>query len=471
VPLSDNGFDPSAKFSNVQFADVYLFGSTDLSADTALSGRVGPQVLNWGMARLTPGGINAFSPTDVPSAQRPGALPQESKVPVGMLSFSVKNTKNWGIDGFVPYEFRATALPGCGTFNSATNYAAVGCNYASVLPNLNDPMALANGQYSHRRADILPSAAGQFGLSGRYTAASLNTEFRGYMVNYHSVTPSIRVINANVAGGYGGLTPANSVTSTRLTSANPLGFSLIYPENIQMFGAAFETKLSPTSSAYGELAIRPNQPLNLNSADLTGAFLTRSPTSVLQTAKGVLAVPPGGTFDGYDRFAVTNLTLGMNKVFEKAMGASRVALTGEIGLSNVAGLPDPGVLRYGRSDDYGGAAINGVACVDTTTAQKSCVRDGFVSSTSWGFRVRAAATYPAAFFGATLTPSILVAKDVSGYSYDGSFNQGRLVVRPGVRADWGRKYFGEIQYTNISGGTYNNQIDRDTLTLAAGVNF
>lgn len=161
----------------------------------------------------------------------------------------------------------------------------------------------------------------------------------------------------------------------------------------------------------------------------------------------------------------------MNKVFEKAAGASRVTVTGELGLSSIAGLPDPSVLRYGRSDDYGGATINGVNCVDTTAAQKSCARDGFVSAMAWGFRVRAAATYPGALSGATLTPSILVAQDVRGYSYDGSFNQGRLVVRPAIRADWGAKYFGEIQYTNISGGAYNNQIDRDTLTLSAGVNF
>jgi hypothetical protein len=40
-----------------------------------------------------------------------------------------------------------------------------------------------------------------------------------------------------------------------------------------------------------------------------------------------------------------------------------------------------------------------------------------------------------------------------------------------VRADWGKKYFAEVQLNQIAGGAYNNQSDRDTLTVFGGVNF
>jgi hypothetical protein len=73
--------------------------------------------------------------------------------------------------------------------------------------------------------------------------------------------------------------------------------------------------------------------------------------------------------------------------------------------------------------------------------------------------------------GAALTPSLTLAKDVSGYSYDGTFSEGRLMTRIGLRADWGKRYFAEMTYTGLSGGNYNLAADRSNLSFAAGLNF
>jgi len=86
-------------------------------------------------------------------------------------------------------------------------------------------------------------------------------------------------------------------------------------------------------------------------------------------------------------------------------------------------------------------------------------------------RVRAAATYANALAGATLTPSLLVAKDVHGYSYDGTFSKGRSAVRVGLRADWGKAYFADVQLTHFSGGNYNLLVDRSHLMIAVGAAF
>jgi len=56
VPLSDSGFDPAAKFSNVQLADVYVFGRANVGSDKTLDVRVGRQVLNWGASQFVAGG-------------------------------------------------------------------------------------------------------------------------------------------------------------------------------------------------------------------------------------------------------------------------------------------------------------------------------------------------------------------------------------------------------------------------------
>lgn len=468
VPLSDNGFDPAAKFANAQLADAYVF--TRFGADEAATSlRIGRQVANWGVARFIGGGIDVVNPADFAARMRPGALPEESKIPVGMVYASLAGNKEWGLDGFAQYEFRHNVFVPCGSFFDTTYYAATGCNYVSVLGGggVNDATALANGLYPKRNADIDAGDGGQFGLSLRYRAAALNTEFRGYAMNYHSRMPSVRGTNPNVAGGYGLAAP----TWTRLTDPNGLKYAMIYPENIRLFGLSFDTRLDRTLRFYGEIARRSNQPISLNPSDLIAASLTRSPTSALNLAKNTTAIPPGGTFDGYDRFKVTTTILGLDKAFPNAWGAQRLVLSAELGWHRVDGLPNPGVLRYGRSDDYGIAAINGFACTDTTAAQKSCAHDGFVTTDAWGYRLRLAATYPGALLGATLTPSLMFSHDVDGYSYDGTFLKGRRILRPAIRADWARGYFAEVQYTRISGGAYNTLVDRDTLTLVAGISF
>ena len=472
APLSDSGFSQEAKFSNVELADLYLFGKTHLSGDTTLDARLGRQVLNWGVAQSIAGGVNAINPLNLAAQVRPGAQAEEAKIPVGMLSAKLASGKQWGAEGFIQYEFRATAFPGCGTFFSVANYVPTGCNYVSVLPTLNDPTALSTGRYPKRLADINPSGTGQFGLSLRYSSDELKTDFRGYWLNYDSRTPSLRGTNANIAGATPYGPPPSAATGfTRLTDPNGVKYGLIYARGIELFGLSFGTKVDPTLRVFGEMAYRPNQALNLNASDLIAAFLGRSPTSALNLARGTNAIAPGGSYDGYDRFGVSTASLGTNKAFLNTLGADRVTLAAELGGSTVSNLPNPGVLRYGRSDIYGTSAINGFACVDTSVAQKACSHDGFVTRSAWGVRLRASAVYPGVFFGATLTPSLGVAQDVSGYAYDGSFQEGRQTLNLGLRADWSKRYFAEVQYTQYAGGAYNPIVDRDNVTLVVGAKF
>ncbi|MCX7172006.1 MAG: DUF1302 domain-containing protein [Proteobacteria bacterium] len=466
VPLSDNGFAPEAKFSNARLADVYAFGRATVGLDTTLDVRVGRQVLNWGVSQFVAGGINGINPLNLPAQQRPGALPQEGKIPVGMISANLASGKDWGAEGFIQYEFLPSVLPGCGTFFMTPNYVPTGCNYVSVLPTINDPTALATGRYPKRSPDAVARDSGQFGLSLRYAVGGLNTDVRAYAMNYHNRMPSIRVTNANVAGGYGSL-----ATLTRLTDPDGVKYASVYAEDIRLYGLSFDTKLDATMRIFGEIAYRPNQPLNVNPADLIAAFLTRSPTTALVLAKNTNAIAPGGIFDAYDRFKVATASLGANKVSANTWGAERLILSGELGLSHVAGLPDAARLRYGRSELYGVAAVNGFPCADTSAAQKSCAHDGFITSNAWGYRARLSAIYPGTFFGGTLTPSLTLVHDVSGYSYDGTFLKDRKVLSPAIRASWGKKYFAEMQYTRFSGGAYFTLADRENLTLVVGINF
>lgn len=470
VPLSDNGFAREAKFSGAHFTDAYVYGKFDLDAENRLDGRLGRQVVNWGTAQLTTGGINVINPRDFAAAQRPGALPQETRIPVGMLYGNFAAGKRWGVDGFVQYESRHDVLNGCGTFFNVATYAPTGCEQANVLP-ISEPTALATGRYVHRAPDVEAKDSGQFGGALRYTASALNTELRAYAMNYHSRSFSVRGINA---GSGVSTAPGTAGAIARLTAPNGLRYALIYPEDVRLFGLSFDTRRGAATRIFGEVAYRPNQPLSINFADLADAFVARNPNSILNrpaSGKNALALPPGAIFDAFDRYKVTTASVGVNQGLPGMLGAQRVVVAAELGWSHVANLPDPGTLRYGRSDAYGVAAVPGFPCTDSYPG-KTCAQDGFITQNAWGYRARIASTYDDAFLGAALTPSFVVAHDVKGYSYDGAFLQGRVLLSPGLRAEWGRKYFAEILYTRFTNAArYSMLVDRDNVALVAGANF
>ena len=458
-PLRDQGFASSSKFSNAEIRDVFLYGSTSLPDGKTLEGRLGRQVLNWGGARLLTGGINsAINPTDFSSQFRPGAQAFEGKLPLGMLSGHLVAGQAWNVEGFAAFEHRGNVYPGCGTYFDVASFIAQGCNMISFA-GASEQQRFATNQYVHRTPDVNPHGLRHYGFSAGFKSDSLNTDFKLYAMNTTSAVPSYRM----------------TVNSTTPSSAANSNYGLIYPENVPLFGVSFSKKLSPEFTTYGELAYRPNQPISFNASDLLGAFYGRSPNSLLALRKGILSTPVGGTFDAYDRFGVVTGSIGASKIFPKALGAARVVLTGEVGFSHINGLPSQDMLRFGRGTAFGAAAYVGstgalTAC-NETVGGKQCTKDGYTTNNAWGLRVGASATYPDALAGATLTPSILVGRDIKGYSFDGTFSEGRAAIRAGVRAEWGKKYFADLQFNKYLGGKYNLMVDRDYLTMVAGLRF
>jgi len=463
--LSDNGFADSAKFSNAEFRDYYAYGSFDLGGGKTLDAKLGRQVQNWGVSQLVGGGIGAATnPIDYASQLRAGALPTDTKLPLGMVSAKLATGGDWNLEGFLPYEFRSGVLPGCGTFFDTASPFPQGCNMVGILAG-SEASQLASGAYLHRNPDVNASDAGQFGFAAGFKSTALDADFKLYAMNTHSTNVAVRMTVENIGGAYA------AGVGSRLSNANGLKYANIYAENVQLYGLSGSKKLDPTATVYGELAYRPNAPLGMNSADVVAAFATRNPAAFLSAKKGVLSIAPGGTFDAFDRFGVVTANLGASKVFPKTLGAERVVLLGEVGLSHVNDLPDQNTMRYGRPLAYGTAANSvGAACTDSVVG-KTCTNDGFITSDAWGLRILASATYPNALMGANVTPSLLVAQDVDGYSYDGTFSKGRSTVRPGVRFDWGKSYYLDMQYTLFSGGNYNLTTDRSFLSVVAGARF
>lgn len=453
-PLNDSGFESSAQFSHAQWREAYLYADVPLGLDGRLDARWGRQVLPWGRSVLHTHGIQAaLNLIDGSSQLRPGALPVESALPLGMWRVQWDSGASWRLEGFAAYESRQAVLPACGTYFDVNSFAPPGCDFAA-LAGASEQSLLASGAYVYRNPDVTARSSGQYGLSLGLKSDAGKTDVQLFAIHTHSTLPSLRMtVNAAVPG------------------VRAVNYAMVYPDDVQVWGLGWQHKWSLTTRLFGELAYRSRQPIQLNAYDVLSGFVTRSPTSLLALNKGITAIPVGGSFDAYDRFAVVTGSWGVDNVLPKTMGANRVVWLTEVGFSQVRGLPDASVLRYGRALGYNGAAYaGGPPCVDAVPG-KTCSLDGYVSPWAWGLKMRVAATYAHAFFGLTWTPSLLWSKDVRGYAYDGAYAQGRQLLRPALRVDHGQHYFAEIQYHRFSGGRYNLLTDRDFLSLVAGARF
>ena len=209
-----------------------------------------------------------------------------------------------------------------------------------------------------------------------------------------------------------------------------------------------------------------------------------------------LAAGPGGLVNGYDEVSYTQLQTSVIKFFEQAWGADRISLAAEVGGVWLGGMDDD--INYGRSSAYGantfepfnsalpplpglppitGAPIScnshpyqALGLVPNANPEY-CEDEGFTTDFSWGYRVRVAADYNDAFAGVNLTPSVAWSHDVSGYSPAPNFVEERKALSLALRGDYLNVYQAELSYTTFFGADYNEQQDRDFVSLSFSVAF
>jgi len=252
--------------------------------------------------------------------------------------------------------------------------------------------------------------------------------------------------------------PAFGAAATGLAPAVALGngeYFISYPEDIQLYGLSFSTVLPTGTSWGGEVSYRPNAPIQINSTALNTALL--NPLRPADPFAPTIDTAPGAENQGYRRKELTQVQTTFTHFFDRVLGASRLTVVGEIGAAHVGGLERREELQYGRDSIYG--------------AYSATNDDGFVTTTSWGYRARAILEYPSAFAGVNLKPSLSWSHDVDGYGPNGLFNEGSKAVSLGLDADYQNTYNASLAYTDFFGGDYNTAIDRDFVALSFGMNF
>jgi len=448
--LDDSGFNDYAKFSGAEILDAYLYGEFELG-DKPLDVRVGRQVVNWGESTFIQGGINGINAFDVNAFRRAGAEVKEGLLPSNMAFASLGVTDNLSIEGFYQIKWEPTAIDGCGTYFSTNDFTAQGCNGIRIdsgaLGNLDDEayfgfapnVVVQRDSNGRREADD----DGQFGFAFRYFAEELNdTEFGFYYSRYHSRLP--------IASGI--FDVGNPVLST-LNSR----YFVEYPEDIQMFGLSFNTMLGDIAWS-GEYSYKKDAPMQINGTSLVQGILTGGATGNTALDAYITAVP-GTEIDGYQTFDISQFQTSLISFHDRVLGASRLALIGELGWTHVHGL-DEGAdqLKYGRSGAFGYTAGD---------------NDGFVTQDSFGYVLRASLTYPDAFAGVNLKPEVSFKHGVHGFGPEpgAAFREGEKSLSLSLTGDYLNTYSVQLSYTNFFGGDYNAIEDRDFIALSGSISF
>ena len=462
-PVSDSGRKASAQSAGAQLLDAFVYHNYEI-ADQPGAARLGKQVVSWGEGVFIGGGINAINPTDVSAYRRPGTEYKDGLVPVNLFYISQNLTENLSAEAFYQLDWEQSQADNCGTFFSQSDVMADGCsgNYRVMSKrsalDVADLAALTGagvdvngeGVLVRRGADRNARNGGQFGVAMHYVFEPLDTEFGAYFMNYHSRDPILSAGAApqsayNAAAGAGGL-------GSMIVAGNS-SYYVEYPEDIHLYGLSFATRLSTGTAWKGELSYRPNAPVQLNSNDLLYANITLLPGLA---SASPLTVTPGADVQGYRRKEITQFQTSLSHVFDNAMGANRLTVTGEVGVTYVGGLDSSSDLRYGRDPVFG-----------------SDGHDGFTTATSWGYRGRAVWEYNSVLPGVNLKPNLGWSHDISGYSPgpNANFEEGRKAISVGLDGEYQNTYTSSLSYTNFFGGRYNTLSDRDFVALTVGVKF
>ncbi|MBB2494452.1 DUF1302 domain-containing protein [Aquipseudomonas ullengensis] len=482
--IDDHNRKEAAQASGAQILDAFVYHNYQI-AEMPGSVRVGKQVVSWGESTFIGNSINSINPIDAAAFRRPGAEIKEGLIPVNMFYVSQSITENLSAEAFYQLEWDQTVADNCGTFFASADVVADGCdnNYNILGPgSIASIQGAKSGAFGPGAAAalsqvgvtdeglIVPRAGdqdarddGQWGTALRWLGES--TEYAAYFMNYHSRTPNAIFTNASEAD----ITAALTTLGGALAQPILLGrgsYAMMYPEDIQLYGLSFSTTL-PTGTAWaGEISYRPNMPIGINGTDMTGK-LANTVVAGLNSGGFAGALDTAGLVSrGYNRKEVTQAQTTFTHFFDQIMGAERLTVVGEVGMTSIGGLESRDEVAYGRDSIYGsphGTAASNVAALEEYGTH------GFFTNTSWGYRARAIWDYNDVVAGINLKPNVAFSHDVDGYGP--VFNEGSKAASVGVDAEYLNTYTASLSYTNFFDGDYNTLTDRDFVALSVGMNF
>ncbi|HWY25378.1 MAG TPA: DUF1302 family protein, partial [Nevskia sp.] len=373
--------------TNLQYLDSYFYGKLPIpfTEDKKLAFKIGRQTVNWGESTtIVINSLNQANPVNANNFNRVGNQVEEDFTPINMIDLSFEPLENTTVETFYQLEWKPVEIAAPGSYLSdvdlGTNNAGRTIN-DSFGQNAYDPDNVAALQYNplalltnttttvQRLADREARTSGQFGVKLDYYADWFNngTDISAYFMHYNSRLPYASFYSADGScarkGGKHGtgllgpgadidatdpvsfllacpdlpvlhpLDPQNATSS--ILALNSPKLLLEYPNGINLIGLSFNTTVG-SWSIQGEVAYRPDEPLQVDQQDLFFAALGPTLTSCSNPGVTCAGTALGGL--GYD--ANNNLHLYGSSDFTPAPGKAGFNDTVEV----LAGAI-PGVAR------------------------------------------------------------------------------------------------------------------------------
>lgn len=362
--------------NDFRFLDAYVYGDISLFAGT-LNWRLGEQAISWGESTFIGGSLNDINTLDVTKLRQPGAELKNALMPNQTAYLNWSSAAGLSIEAFYLFDFDEIKLDPAGTFwNTNVAVADGGLRLGPLL----------------RTGENFARNSGQHGVALRYYLAQLGsgTEVAMYYHKLHSHNP---------------------ILSGKVTPLLSRRYFLEYPEDIETWGASFNTLLGSWAWS-GEWSHRRNEPLQ------TVGFFS-----------GALTSPIANVFPGFERVKRDQL----QTTFQKSLSPRLIkADTGSF-LAEVA---------YTNLGDRPAAPLNPV------------------TNDAWGYQFTASATYNRAIANVVnLTPNLAFRHDVHGVA--GPFIEDAKALTLGVNWDYMLVWSGNVSIThNFDGSAIKNNLNR-----------
>ncbi|MEQ8746235.1 DUF1302 domain-containing protein [Pyruvatibacter sp.] len=419
-------------------------------------------------------------------------------------------------DGIAEIETSITA-PGSAGTNLASGVGACGALAGAGVRDFADTSLQSGGflqtinvnDPNQTAAAFAPTARAVYGALGNATAiadlASITAGSATINMRQAALIKCAITLGTSIAFGPAGLTP-DGVENIAVTQN--LSTTLIYPEDIEMWGMSFNTTIGDWG-VQGEFSFRPNQPLQVDTTQQTisaaGAQCVGSVTfgDLLRTSISPLSTEPGTqplatdttgcnpanfgrTPTAFVREEVFTFQIGTTATYTNSnplinfLGADIGILVTEFGLVHIPGVPDESpinqtvgnVVEFNRLAELCRSGTNlPLGAILSLDSRTGCSP----TETSYGGILLTRLDYNNAFGTPwTLSPQIVYRHDLEGLTPAplGNFVEDRKSVGLSLTANLQNVWTVGLSYTDFMGSeTYQQDLDDDFVSLTASYSF
>ena len=421
-PLSGEARDRAGR--NLYLNDAYV-GFIGALHEASLGVRLGNQILRWSDSPSFGYSIAPVNPIAASRRYQPGNIGRDAYVALPMLSGKV-TARDWSLTAFYQLGFKPTEAEAAGTFLSGNDYYSPGARFiqlgqgSPLVPDADSSVitpVTPFGSRVPRASDRRPSSAGQSGARIETPEfGPSKVALAGYAMRVIGREPIVSIRT----GTLGGLLRSTAPDYT--SSGN---YFVEYVPHVTVLGASARWAPASFTRLNLDYSMRVRQPLQIDDDLLITAGLAPAATvgacapnpagalcaatlaalnrNALIAARGGITAANAASFfateiGGYERFEVSQYAISLVQGLPPVVNAARWSLAAEVGGVHIHGFKDRflDASVTSRPDAGGGR------------------RQGFATSSSWGYRISTRLDYANVMGVKNTSPSLAWMHDVHG---------------------------------------------------------